>query len=72
LRKVHFWRRAAVRVIAAPEVELVGPLPAEIQNYTIFVAAIPVDAKQAIAAKAFLEFAGSPPARAALRSQGLE
>ena len=49
-----------------------GPLPAEIQNYTIFVAAIPVDAKQAIAAKAFLEFAGSPPARAALRSQGLE
>jgi molybdate transport system substrate-binding protein len=59
-------------IIAAPEVELVGPLPAEIQNYTIFVAGIPTDAGQAIVAKAFLEFAGSPTASAVLRSKGLE
>ena len=52
--------------IAAPDVELVGPLPAEIQNYTIFVAAIPTDVKQTIAAKVFLEFAGSPTASAVL------
>lgn len=59
-------------IIAAPEVELVGSFPAEIQNYTIFVAAIPADAKQATAAKAFLEFARSPAASAVLRSKGLE
>lgn len=59
-------------IIAAPEVELVGPLPTEIQNYTVFLAAIPTDAKQAMAAKAFLEFARSPAASAVLRSKGLE
>jgi molybdate transport system substrate-binding protein len=59
-------------IIAAHDVELVGPLPAEIQNYTIFVATIPTDAKQAIAARALLEFAGSPTASAVLRSKGLE
>jgi molybdate transport system substrate-binding protein len=59
-------------IIAAPEVELVGPLPAGIQNYTVFVAAIPVTAKDPTGAKAFLEFAGSPRAVAVFKSKGLE
>jgi molybdate transport system substrate-binding protein len=59
-------------IMAAPEVELVGPLPPEIQNYTIFVAAIPTSAEQATTAKTFLEFARSPAALAVLHSKGLE
>jgi molybdate transport system substrate-binding protein len=59
-------------VLAVPEVELVGPLPAEIQNYTVFIAAIPRTAKEPKAAKAFLEFARSPAEAAVFRSKGLE
>jgi molybdate transport system substrate-binding protein len=59
-------------VVAASGVELVGPLPADIQNYTTFVAAIPTHAKEPAAAKAFLGFAVSPAATAVLNSKGLE
>jgi molybdate transport system substrate-binding protein len=59
-------------VVAAEGVDFVGPLPADIQNYTTFVAAIPANAKQPAAAKAFLGFAASPPATAVLNAKGLE
>jgi molybdate transport system substrate-binding protein len=59
-------------VIAAPGVAFVGPLPADIQNYTIFVAAIPTHANEPAVAKAFLGFAVSPTATTVLNSKGLE
>jgi molybdate transport system substrate-binding protein len=59
-------------VVAAEGIDFVGPLPADIQNYTTFVAAIPANAKESAAAKAFLGFAASPAATAVLNSKGLE
>src|SRR5271169_856372 len=41
-------------ILEAPEIELVGPLPAEIQNYTVFTSSIPINAKEPAAAKAHL------------------
>lgn len=52
--------------------ELAGPLPAEIQNYTHFVAAISTDARQAQAARAFLKYFSSPDAARVIRANGLE
>jgi len=56
---------------APPGVELVGPLPAEVQNYTILTAAIPANAHDPAAAKALIDFLRSPTAASLLKSKGL-
>jgi len=52
--------------------ELVGPLPADLQLVTTFVAGVPTTAKHADAAKAFVRFLQSPEAVAILKAKGLE
>lgn len=53
-------------------IELVGPLPGDLQLVTTFVAGVPAVAKEADAAKAFLRFLQSPEAVALMRAKGLE
>jgi molybdate transport system substrate-binding protein len=53
-------------------VELVGPLPAEIQSYTEYAAGILVTSKQAEAGKALISFLTSPAGQAILKSKGFE
>ena len=52
--------------------ELVGPLPADIQLYTVFATAVGSSAKEAEAAKALIKFLTAPEAAAALKAKGLE
>ena len=52
--------------------ELAGPIPEELQNYTLYVTALPRNAKEAGATKAFVEFLMSPRATAALTARGLD
>ncbi len=52
--------------------DLVGPLPAEIQNYTNFASAVGTAAKQADAAKALVKFLASPEAARVMKAKGLE
>jgi molybdate transport system substrate-binding protein len=59
-------------ILAAQGVDLVGPLPAEIQNYSVFAAGIAATSGQADAAKAFIGFLSSPPAAAAMKAKGFE
>jgi molybdate transport system substrate-binding protein len=59
-------------IIASPDVESVGPVPTDIQNFTTFTAAIPASAKQAAAAKALVDFLTSPRAVSVIKSKGLE
>ncbi len=59
-------------IIASPDVDLVGALPTDIQNFTTYTAAIPAAAKQAAAAKALIEFLTSPWAVSVFKSKGLE
>jgi molybdate transport system substrate-binding protein len=59
-------------ILAAPDVELVGPLPAEIQSYTSFAAGIVTTSNQQGAAKAFIDFTVSPAAQAVIKSKGFE
>ena len=52
--------------------ELVGPLPGDLQNITVFAAAIPAKAKEPNAAKAFIQFLQTPEAVAVIKEKGLE
>ena len=61
--------RAYTRV---PRVELVGPLPEEIQTYNVFTAAIPATAKERAATNEFLRFLSSDRAKAVLRLGGVD
>jgi len=51
---------------------LVGPLPAELQNYIVFSAAIPVRNTAPEPAAAFIQALAAPAARVAWRSAGME
>jgi molybdate transport system substrate-binding protein len=59
-------------IAAVPGVELVGPLPAEIQSYTEFAAGLPVASREAEAGKALIAFLTSPTGQSILRSKGFE
>jgi molybdate transport system substrate-binding protein len=59
-------------IVADPRVELVGPLPAAMQNYTVVTAGIVTHSKERDAAKAFIQFISSPAATAVLKANGYE
>jgi molybdate transport system substrate-binding protein len=53
-------------------VTLVGPLPKEIQNYTVYAAGIGAETKQGDAAKALIASLVGPSAQALFKSKGME
>jgi molybdate transport system substrate-binding protein len=55
-----------------PEAQLVGPLPDELQNYTIFVAGVPANAAQSEGAAALLKFLRSPKVIAVISAKGMK
>ena len=59
-------------ILAVPEVELLGPLPREIQNYTHFAAAVVSVSKNPDAARQFVIFISSPAALSVMRAKGFE
>jgi molybdate transport system substrate-binding protein len=59
-------------ILAVPEVDLVGPLPKDIQSYTHFAAAVVAAGRQPGAAREFIAFITAPPAVALMRAKGFE
>jgi molybdate transport system substrate-binding protein len=59
-------------ILAQPTIELAGPLPSAIQNYTQFAPGIITGGSQADAARALVTFLSSPPAQAVLKAKGFE
>lgn len=59
-------------LLAEPRVELLGPLPANIQDYTKYVAGLVASSKQSDAGKALITFITSPSALAVMRTRGFE
>lgn len=53
-------------------IELLGPLPGDLQNYTVYAAGVTATAKEANAGKAFVSFLRSPEAVALTKAKGLE
>ena len=59
-------------VLAQPTVELAGPLPSAIQNYTQFSPAIVTGSSQTAAGRALVTFLSSPAAQTVLKAKGFE
>src|SRR5215468_11210114 len=59
-------------IMSVAGVELVGPLPDELQTVTTYVAGIPATASQPDVALAFIKFLITPSAAAVYREKGLE
>jgi molybdate transport system substrate-binding protein len=59
-------------ILAQPTVELAGPLPPAIQNYTQFTPGIVTGSSKADAATALVAFLSSPPSQAVLKAKGFE
>lgn len=55
-----------------PGVDYVGPLPADIQEVTVFASGIQAGAQQVAAAKDWIEFLTAPAAAPAFKSRGLD
>ena len=59
-------------ILAEPSVELIGPLPTAIQNYTQFAAGIVTTSKQVDVGKTLIAYLSSPTATAVLTAKGFE
>jgi len=59
-------------LLPIPGIDIIGPLPAEIQVVTVFSGGVHAAASRAEAARAWLEFIASPQSAAVLRSHGME
>jgi len=60
------------QIMTTPGVELVGPLPPEIQSYVTFTGGVGANAKAPGAARALLEFLQRPDAVSVITTQGME
>jgi molybdate transport system substrate-binding protein len=61
-----------INVLTAPGLDVVGPFPDAVQENVVFTAAVALDAKDAAAAKALIEFVKGPTATAIIRSRGMD
>lgn len=59
-------------LISVPGVELLGPLPGDLQSVTTFAVAIPSAARQPDAARALIKYLQSPEATAVMKAKGLD
>jgi molybdate transport system substrate-binding protein len=59
-------------ILPAPGVQLVGPLPADVQHYVDFAAGIGPNSKNTDAGKALMKFFASPAVAPTLKAKGME
>jgi molybdate transport system substrate-binding protein len=62
----------ATRLVDVPGVDVVGPIPAELQTKIGFAAGLAASAKEPDAAKALIRFLTAPSAAATLKAKGVE
>ncbi len=60
------------QILTTPGVDLVGPLPPEIQSYVTFTSGISANSKEPDASRQLMEFLTGPTAIAVIRAQGME
>jgi molybdate transport system substrate-binding protein len=59
-------------ILAEPGAELVGILPAELQNYVVYTAGVSAATGEADAARALLRYLTTPEAMVVMKAKGLE
>ena len=71
-REIGFGAQTEILLFRDKGLRLVGPLPADIQNYTSYVGVAHAAAANAAGAKAFLEFLQRPETRKLFADRGIE
>jgi molybdate transport system substrate-binding protein len=59
-------------LMAVPGIDIVGPVPNELQSITVFAAGIPINANDAEAGKALAKFLTTPAAASVIKAKGME
>src|SRR3954470_2681066 len=59
-----------INVLTAPGLDVVGPIPANLQQEVVFTAAVAAHTKEAEAAKAFITYLTTPAATAVIKAKG--
>jgi molybdate transport system substrate-binding protein len=70
--EVELGMVVSTQILTTPGVDFVGPLPAQIQHYIVFVGAVSSSSKTPDAARELLRFLRSPRALAVIKAQGME
>ena len=70
--EIELGMTVVTQILTTPGVDLVGPLPAEIQSYVTFTAGVGAQANAADAARQLIQFLRSPRAIAVIKAQGME
>ena len=60
------------QILTTPGVDLVGPLPPEIQSYVVFTAGVSASSKAPDAGRQLIEFLTGPVAVPVIKAQGME
>jgi len=60
------------QILTTPGVDLVGPLPPDLQSYVVFEAGVSANSKQPAAARALIRFLTGPVATRVITAQGME
>jgi molybdate transport system substrate-binding protein len=70
--ELGFGAITEIRLFEAKGLKYVGPLPAQVQNYTAYAAGVMSDAPTPDVAKEFVRFLGTPAAKAIFSSAGID
>ena len=60
-----------LNILTDPRLDVVGPLPAELQRETVYNAGVAVGARDAAAVKAFIAYLMSPDGAAVIKAKGM-
>ena len=60
-----------INVLTAPGLDVVGPMPAKLQQEVVFVAAAAADAKESEPANSFISYLTTPAAMAVIKAKGM-
>jgi len=71
-KEVEIGIQQLPELMAVPGIDIVGPLPADVQLMTVFSAGVSTSAKNADGAKALIQFLATPKATAVMKSKGME
>jgi molybdate transport system substrate-binding protein len=71
-KQIGFGAITEIKLFEARGIKFVGPLPADIQNYTTYSAALTTNGPEPTAAKAFIAFLGTLEARQLFAAAGVE
>lgn len=71
-KEVEIGIQQLPELMAVPGIDIVGPLPADVQLMTVFSAGVSTSAKNAEGAKALIHFLATPKAVAVMKAKGLE